>query len=266
MSGVRIGFVGAGRLGRPMVERLVAGGHELVVHARQPDARADLEELGVRTTDALDEVAADREVLLICVYDDRQLTEVADPLAAALPDGAVLASHVTGRVSTLSTLAGRYPAIGVVDAPVSGRAADVEAGQLTVLLGGPAAARCSVAAVVRSYADPVLEVGDLGAALAAKLVNNLLLGANLQLVGEAARLGEALGIAPTALLSALEHMSGGSRAGHLASERNSLTEFADVVAPFLLKDVSACRAQADELGVDAGLLLEVVRRGPFTLA
>ena len=57
--------------------------------------------LGVRPTAELAEAAAGADVLLLCVFSDEQLTEIADPLAAALPDGAVFASHVTGRASVL---------------------------------------------------------------------------------------------------------------------------------------------------------------------
>ena len=135
-------------------------------------------------------------MLLVCVFSDEQLAEVAGPLAAALPDGAVLASHVTGRESTLRSVAARFPAIAVVDAPVSGAPDDIRAGRLTVLLGGPADARARAAGVVRAYADPVIETGELGTALAVKLVNNFLFAANTQVLAEAVWLGEQLGVAP----------------------------------------------------------------------
>jgi 3-hydroxyisobutyrate dehydrogenase len=128
MGSSRVGFVGAGRMGLPMVERLAAAGHELVVYARRAESAAALDRLGVRPTSELAEVAAGTDVLLLCVFSDEQLAEVAGPLAAALPDGAVLASHVTGRASVLRSLADRFPAIGVVDAPVSGAPDDISAG------------------------------------------------------------------------------------------------------------------------------------------
>ena len=74
-----------------------------------PEAAADLDRLGVRSTSELAEAAAGADVLLLCVFSDEQLAEVAEPLAAALPDGAVFASHVTGRASVLRSLADRFP-------------------------------------------------------------------------------------------------------------------------------------------------------------
>jgi 3-hydroxyisobutyrate dehydrogenase-like beta-hydroxyacid dehydrogenase len=261
----RIGFVGAGRMGLPMVERLAAAGHDLVVYARRPETRSALEQLGVGHTGELREAAAGADALLICVFNDEQLAEIAEPLAGALPAGAVLASHVTGRESTLRTIAGRFPGIEVVDAPVSGGPAEIRAGQLTVLLGGSPPARARAAAVVRAYGDPVIETGELGTALAVKLVNNLLFAANAQLAAEAVRLGEALGLAPEPLLGALNQMSGASQASRRAAENTGLAAFAVRIAPFLRKDVAACLEQAAERGVDPGLLIDVARRGPLAV-
>jgi 3-hydroxyisobutyrate dehydrogenase-like beta-hydroxyacid dehydrogenase len=263
---MRVGFVGAGRMGFPMVERLAAAGHDLVVYARRPEAKDALSGLGVRHTAELTEAAAGVDVLLLCVFSDAQLSEIAGPLAAALPDGAVFASHVTGQESTLRAVAGAFPAIHVVDAPVSGGPAEISAGQLTVLLGGDPAARARAADAISAYGAPLIETGELGTALAVKLVNNFLFAANTQLAAEAVRLGEALGVSPGQLLGALEHMSGGSRAGdRIAAGGADLAAFATRIGPFMKKDVAACLDQAAERGVDAGLLIDVVRRGPLPL-
>jgi len=266
VDSMRVGFVGAGRMGFPMVERLAAAGHDMVVYARRPEASNALTGLGVRHTAELSEAAAGVDVLLLCVFSDAQLTEVAGPLAAALPDGAVFASHVTGRESTLRAVAGRFPAIRVVDAPVSGGPGEISAGRLTVLLGGDPAARERAAGAVRAYGDPVIETGELGTALAVKLVNNFLFAANTQLAAEAVRLGEALGLGPGQLLSALEHMSGGSRASdRIAAGGGDIAAFAARIGPFMKKDVAACLEQAAERGVEPGLLIDAVRRGPLPL-
>ncbi|MCD4524263.1 NAD(P)-dependent oxidoreductase [Nocardioides sp. cx-173] len=261
----RVGFVGAGRMGLPMVERMHAAGVDLIVYARRPEAAAALRELGVTTTDDLGEVGRGRDVVLACVYDDAQFAEIAEPVAASLSDGAIVASHVTGRVQTQHALAQRFPTVGFVDAPVSGTADDIRAGRLTVLLGGAPQDRTRVAEVVRAYADPVIETGDLGTALSTKLVNNTLLAANAQLLVEAVRLAEGLGITEQSLVSALSDMSGRSEASAYLTQSGSLTRFADRIGPFLRKDVAVCTEQIESLGLDTGLLLEVTRRGPLAL-
>lgn len=265
MKSSRIGFVGAGRMGLPMVKRLAAAGHDLTVYARRSQTRAELDQLGIGHTGELAAAAADADVLLICVFNDEQLTEIAGPLAGALPPGAVLASHVTGRESVLRAVADRFPGIDVVDAPVSGGPAEIQAGQLTVLLGGSPAARARAAGAVAAYASPVIETGELGTALAVKLVNNLLFAANAQLVAEAVRFGGDLGLAPELLLGALNQMSGGSQASRRAAEGGTMASFGPRIAPYLRKDVAACAAQAAERDVDPGLLTDVARRGPLAV-
>ena len=265
MGSLRVGFVGAGRMGLPMVERLAAAGHDLVVYARRAETQAALTGLGVRPTTELAGAAVGADVLLVCVFSDEQLTEIANTLAAALPDDAVFASHVTGRASVLRSLADRYPAVHVVDAPVSGAPDDITAGRLTVLLGGPPAARARAAEAVRAYADPVIETGELGTALAVKLVNNFLFAANTQVLAEAVWLGEQLGVAPGEMLSALNHMSGGSQVSRRAAVGADMAAFATRVGPFMKKDVAVCLEQAAERGVDPGLLIDVVRRGRLAL-
>jgi 3-hydroxyisobutyrate dehydrogenase-like beta-hydroxyacid dehydrogenase len=252
-------------MGLPMVERLAAAGHDLIVHARGASRAAELGRLGVCAVSELAEVAAGADVVLLCVFSDEQVAEIAGPLAAAMPDGAVLASHVTGRASTLRSVARRFPGIDVVDAPVSGAPDDIGAGRLTVLVGGVPAARLRTADVVRAYADPVIETGELGTALAVKLVNNFLFAANTQVLAEAVWLGEQLGVAPGQMLTALDHMSGGSEVSRRASAGADMAAFATRIGPFMKKDVAVCLEQAAERGVDPGLLIEVVRRGRLPL-
>jgi 3-hydroxyisobutyrate dehydrogenase-like beta-hydroxyacid dehydrogenase len=263
----RVGFVGAGAMGEPMVERLLAVGHEVHVHARRADVRERLTERGAVVTGQAADAAAEAEVFLSCLFSDPQLLEVGPAVVDALPSGAVLASHTTGSADLLRQLAdqGRSRGVSVVDAPVSGTDTDIRAGQLTVLLGGESAAVELVADVVRAYADPVLLTGGLGSALAVKLVNNLLFAAHVQLGAAAVNLGSRLGIPTQQLFEALGHMSGGSTALRYMAATGSAEEFGRRVAHFLHKDVAACEDAARERDVDPGLLLDVVRRGPLSV-
>jgi 3-hydroxyisobutyrate dehydrogenase-like beta-hydroxyacid dehydrogenase len=263
-----IGFTGAGRMGRPMVDRLVAAGHQVVVHARRAEARKELAAAGVTAVEDVREAAESARTMLVCLYSDAQLTELAPAILDALPRGAVLASHVTGTPATLEQLAerGRARAVEVVDAPVSGTDEAIRAGRLTVLLGGGAEAVKQVTDAVSAYSDPVLHTGVLGTALKAKLVNNLVFAANAQLLAAAAELAETLGIGERTLLDVLGCSSGGSRIGEYAAARGGITGFGAEAAPFMAKDVAACRTAAEELGVHPGLLFDVVSRGPLPLA
>lgn len=264
----RIGFVGAGQMGEPMVERLLAAGHEVVLHVRRPEARERFAAAGARVVATSREAATGSPVVLACVFSDAQLVEVAagpDGLLAGLGAGAVLASHVTGSAAALAALAAQVPEAHLVDAPVSGVADDIRSGTLTVLLGGAPEPVEAVAAVVTAYASPVLRTGALGSALSIKLVNNVLFAAHAQLAAEAVGLGRALGVEPILLVSALAQCSGRSYAVDTLTRLPDLATFERLAGPFLRKDVAACEHELEVLGQDAGLLGRVVREGPLQL-
>jgi len=175
-------------------------------------------------------------------------------------------SHTTGTLSTLEALRDASPAAPVIlDAPVSGTADDINAGTLTVLIGGPSDAVAAVSPILAAYADPVVATGALGSALALKLINNLLFAANAQLLAAATQLGEQLGLAPDVLLSTLQVCSARSHAADQAHRIGGMDRFAELAGPFLSKDIAACREAAAEAGVELGLLGTAVREGPLAL-
>lgn len=262
----RVGFVGAGRMGAPMVERLAAAGHDLLVHARSAPAQAHWQERRVATSADLADVATGADAVIVAVFTDAQLVEVAAEITPRLGRGSLLISHVTGAVDTLDRIAADNPQASVVSAPVSGTPDSISAGELTVLLGGDDPACEQAEHLVGAYANAVLRMGPRRAALAAKLVNNFLMAANAQLVAEGLHLGAQLGVQEEAMLAALQHMSGASQASRHIGRYGSPRAFADGVESFLAKDVAACIAGAAELGGDPGLLAEVVARGQLNLA
>jgi len=265
-----IGFVGAGKMGEPMVLRLVGAGFSVQVYARRPEVRERLAAAGAVPVESVAAVARDAGVVISCLFSDAQLLEVAAGaeglLANAGPD-TVVVSHTTGTVSTLTKLMAEFPDGPVlVDAPVSGGAHDIAAGKLTVLLGGPDDAVARAQPVLAAYADPVITTGGLGTALNLKLINNVLFAANAQLVAAAVSLAKNLEVPETSLFSALEHCSGGSRAAGYVQSAGGVESFAQVVAPFMRKDVAACIEAAADRGVELGQLRTVAETGPLDLS
>jgi 3-hydroxyisobutyrate dehydrogenase-like beta-hydroxyacid dehydrogenase len=177
-----IGFLGAGQLGEPMVNRLLGAGHEVLVYARRPDVRDRLAAQGATLADTVPELAAASDVLISCLFSDAQLLELGsgpDGFVANAKSDALFVSHTTGTVTTLQDLAATSPtALEVLDAPVSGTADHIAKGELTVLVGGPSEAVERARPVLEAYANPIVATGALGSALSIKLINNLLFAAN----------------------------------------------------------------------------------------
>jgi 3-hydroxyisobutyrate dehydrogenase-like beta-hydroxyacid dehydrogenase len=264
-----VGFLGAGQLGEPMVERLLGAGDDVLVYARREEARRRLAVKGAAIASSVADLASRSDILISCLFSDAQLRETAlgaDGFIANAKPGAVFVSHTTGTLSTLEALRDGSPAAPIVlDAPVSGTADDINAGKLTVLIGGPSDAVAAVTPILAAYADPVVATGALGSALALKLINNLLFAANAQLLAAATQLGEQLGVAPDVLLSTLQVCSARSHAADHAHRIGGMARFAELAGPFLSKDIAACREAAAEASVELGLLGTAVRDGPLAL-
>jgi 3-hydroxyisobutyrate dehydrogenase-like beta-hydroxyacid dehydrogenase len=264
-----LGFLGAGQLGEPMVERLLGAGHDVVVHARHEEIRRRLEVKGAAIADSVADLARGSDVLISCLFSDAQLRETGlgpDGFIANAKQGAVFVSLTTGALSTLEALRDSSPSAPVMlDAPVSGTVENIAAGTLTVLIGGPSDAVTAVTPILAAYANPVVATGALGTALALKLINNLLFAANAQLLGAATQLGAQLGVEPSVLLSTLQVCSARSHAAEQAQRVGGMDRFAELAEPFLRKDIAACREAAAEADVELGFLGTAVREGPLDL-
>ncbi|MDL4816342.1 NAD(P)-dependent oxidoreductase [Actinomadura opuntiae] len=257
-AAMRIGFVGAGRMGRPMVERLAGAGHDVLVLGRSPAARASLEELGVRAVARAADAAEGADAVLVCVFSDEQVRDVClgGDLLSGMPSGSVVVLHTTGSPDTAKAVADRAAAhgVGVIDCPVSGGPHDIAAGRLTLFAGGATADVATVRPALEAYGDPLVHVGELGAGQRVKLVNNALFAAQIGLLAHAVRLAEQLGVDEAALLAALPHASSASRALAGVAGRGSVAAFAQAVSGFLGKDVDVVRTIAAAQGADLGVL------------
>ncbi|MBP2451061.1 NAD(P)-dependent oxidoreductase [Mycolicibacterium lutetiense] len=253
---MRVGFIGAGRMGAPMVRRLADAGHQVRALGRDDEKRAAVAELGAEPVASPREAVSDAEVAIVCVFTDEQVRDLCPDLIDEMPEGAVLVLHTTGSPRTVEALAERGAArgIAVIDAPVSGGPHDIAAGSITVFAGGAESAVARARAVLKSYADPVLHVGPVGAGQRVKLVNNALFAAQIGAVAEGVKLGDRLGIDEATLLTALTHGSGASRALGAIAATGSADAFIARVGEFIGKDVAVVRTTASELDSNLGRL------------
>ncbi|ORA19956.1 NAD(P)-dependent oxidoreductase [Mycobacterium arosiense] len=263
-----VGFIGAGQLGEPMVLRLLEAGVPVTTYTRRPEVRDRVAARGARLAASVAELAAGSDILISCLFSDAQLMELGsgpEGFIANAKRGGIFVSHTTGTLTTLERLSDHPSAPTVLDAPVSGTADDIAAGTLTVLIGGHADAVQVVTPVLAAYADPIVPTGELGSALALKLINNVLFAANAQLVAAATELGTSMGIAPDVLLPALQVCSAGSRVATHIEQIGGIGPFTEIAGPFLRKDFAACLEAAAQAGADLGLLGDVVTTGPLPL-
>jgi 2-hydroxy-3-oxopropionate reductase len=249
-------------MGRPMVARLVAAGHDVRVLGRSDEKRSAIAQLGADAVADIAAVGAAADAVVVCVFTDEQVRQVclADGLVAAMPAGSALVLHTTGSPRTVESIAERASAhdVNVVDAPVSGGPHNAASGALTLFVGGADNTVARVHPVLSCYGDPVLHVGPLGTGQKVKLVNNALFAAHLGLLSGAVDLAAQLGVAEPALLTSLRHGSAASRVLDLVAAGGSVASFIDTAGEFVGKDVTVARSIAADLGSGLGVLDKVI--------
>jgi 3-hydroxyisobutyrate dehydrogenase-like beta-hydroxyacid dehydrogenase len=255
---VKIGFIGAGRMGRPMIGRLAAAGHDVSVLVRRPQARAAAEAAGL-PWGTVAATVRDADAVFVVVLTDEQVRSVClgpDGAIAAMRPGATLIQHTTSDPVTaeLLTAAGAERGIRVLDAALSGGPHDIAAGRLTLWVGGDEAVLAELRPVLESYASPVMFVGPAGHGQRVKLVNNALFVAQVGLAIDAVRLAGSLGIEEQAILAAVQHGSGASRALGVVARGGSVDTVAERLADLMLKDVTVVREVARRAGADLGII------------
>lgn len=254
---MKIGFVGAGRMGGPMVSRLAAAGESVVVHARSP-SRAEDRRDGCTAVAAVAEVAADADAVVICVHKDEQVRQVCfeNGLLDAMEAGSVLIVHTTGNPRTVLDIAEAvsHRGVRVVDAPVSGGPHDIARGRVTTFVGGTADAFSAASSVIGHYSEPSFHTGGLGSGQMVKLVNNAVFASNIAILGAAVDVGGQLGIDESVLARCLQRGSAGSMALDNVVRAGAFATFSEAVGEFLDKDVAVVRHVADDVGVDLGLV------------
>ncbi|OBI35419.1 6-phosphogluconate dehydrogenase [Mycobacterium colombiense] len=245
-----------------MMGRLVAAGHEVNALGRSAEKRSEVQQLGARAVNEAAEAGADADVVVLCVFTDQQVRDVCldTALLPSMPPGSTLVVHTTANPNTIEAVAERANGIDVVDAAVSGGPHDIEAGRLTLFVGGADQAVDRVRPLLGCYGDPVLHVGPTGAGQKVKLVNNALFAAQIGLLAESIRLGERLGVPESTLLTALQHGSATSRVLNLVAAGGCVASFIEVAGDFVGKDLAVVRGVAEELGDGLGALDDVIEK------
>jgi 3-hydroxyisobutyrate dehydrogenase-like beta-hydroxyacid dehydrogenase len=214
MSGERtaIGFVGLGNLGMGMASRLLEAGFAVVGSDRDESRLRTQEAAGGRRGD-LDSVFT-CEIVCVVTPDEAPVAEYFEGRTAS-PGVRTVLLHSTVLPAHAHELARTLAAVGatLVEAPVSGGPDAARRGQLTVLLGGSAEAVAAVDDVLTALASRSFALGEVGAASATKLANQLLMLAAVQAAHEALELTDAFRVDRSAALEAISAATGDTWVG-----------------------------------------------------
>ncbi len=202
---MKIGFIGLGNMGAPMAANLVAAGHEVIgfdLVAPCPD--------GVATAASAAQAARGRDVVITMLPNGAILRSVADEIIPEMDKGALFLDCSTVDVESARAVADQAQAAGrlAVDAPVSGGIGGAAAGTLTFMAGGSDAGFTMAKPLFDIMGQKAVHCGASGNGQAAKICNNMILGATMIVTCEAFALADKLGLDRQAMFDVVSTSSG----------------------------------------------------------
>ena len=260
-----IGFIGLGNMGAPMARNLAEAGHDVTGYdtaTAPPD--------GVAAAASAAEAVENAEIVLTMLPDGDILRAVAAEVVPAMRAGALLIDCSTVDVDSARAVAARAEEAGLgwLDAPVSGGIGGAEAGRLTFMVGGTPEALRRAMPLLDVMGARTVHCGPAGNGQAAKICNNMILGATMVVTCEAFAMAEKLGVDPQRMYDVASTSSGQSWSlttycpvpgvgPEAPSDNDYKPGFA---AELMIKDLGLAQAAAAAVGAPTPLGAEALRQ------
>ncbi|WP_027158914.1 NAD(P)-dependent oxidoreductase [Methylobacter luteus] len=252
------GMIGLGAMGTGMARNLASAGYLTGIYNRTAATAQSLAEgLGVTAYAQPEALAAEVDIVLICVSADQDVLDVVNAIVLTIKPGSVVIDMSTVSSETAKKAATILAEKQVVflDAPVSGGVEGANKGTLAMMVGGDADALEKVRPVLEAMASRIMHMGPTGAGQNTKAVNQIMAAGINQAVTEALAFGQAQGLPMDKVIDVI---SGGA-AGNWFLQHRGPTMTRDTFAPgFKLalhhKDLKICQAMAWQIGASTTLI------------
>lgn len=194
-----IGFIGLGRMGRPMASNLCRKGFRLTVNDINPAAVAELEQLQASSAPSVAKVTQKSDIIITMLPNSAVVEDVvarADGIIANAKPGALILDMSTVDPETTDRLAAmaRAKGLGYVDAPVGRLASHADRGESLFMVGGSIADFERVKPLLEAMGTTIYHCGDVGTGTRTKLVNNFLAISSCEMNAEALALSQRFGL------------------------------------------------------------------------
>ncbi len=215
----KIGFIGVGIMGGPMVKNLIKAGYAVTAYDVVPAALESVSQAGA-SVGASARAVAQANPVVITMLPDSPDVEVAvlgpDGVFAGAQPGTLLIdmSTISPVVSRKIAVEGQKRKLRVLDAPVSGGDKGAIAGTLSIMVGGEPADFEAARKVFEAVGKTITHCGPHGAGQVVKACNQIVVAVTIEAVSEALVLGSKAGVKPETILKVL----GGGLAGNKVME------------------------------------------------
>lgn len=254
----RIGYIGLGIMGTPMARNLLRAGYDLTVWNRTHEKAAVLARDGATVADSPAEVARDVEAVCINVTDTPDVEQVIFGKQGILEGNPgdtaelVVIDHSTISPSATRQFAQRLAeqSVAMLDAPVSGGDLGAQRGELSIMVGGEAAAFERCRPLLEVNAGRLTHVGPIGSGQLTKAANQVLCAVHMVALCEAMALAKAQGLDLQAMLQVTGAGAGGSWALNNLGPKIAAGDLEPAfMIDLILKDLEIVRDEARRCGL-----------------
>lgn len=195
----KVGFIGLGRMGRPMASNLCRKGFRLTVNDINAEAVHELELLQASSAATVAEVSAGSDIIVTMLPNSaivEQVVAQADGIIANAKPGSLILDMSTIDPDTTDRLAKQAAAKGIafVDAPVGRLASHADRGESLFMVGGTVKDFERVKPLLEAMGSTIYHCGEVGSGTRTKIVNNFLAVSSCQLNAEALGLSQRFGL------------------------------------------------------------------------
>lgn len=208
---MKIAFIGLGNMGAGMAAVLVLAGHDIVAFDVSPDALVNAKAAGCSVATSVGHAVAACDAVVTMLPNGQIVKSVyLSDIIGHAPAGAFLMDCSTIDVATARLIgqAARDGGYRFVDAPVSGGIAAAQSGQLTFMVGGDNDGFNAAQPILSAMGKAVIYAGESGSGQAAKICNNMLLGASMVATCETFVMAQKLGLNPQTFFDIASKASG----------------------------------------------------------
>ena len=212
---VRIGFIGLGKMGKPMARNLIRAGFTVTVHNRSQPAVAELSREGAKTASSPKEVGAESDVVLLSLPSTDSVRDVifgGGGIVEGLKPPGIIVDTSTIDPEASRSFSNRLmeAELPFLDAPVSGGPEGAAKGTLTFMVGGPKDAFDDCQLIFKTLGGNIFYMGETGSGEATKLVNQLLVPIHTLATAEALKLAAGQGLDLEKVIEVIKTSAGDS--------------------------------------------------------
>jgi 3-hydroxyisobutyrate dehydrogenase len=250
---MKAGMIGLGAMGLGMARNLAKAGYLTAVYNR---TAAKTAEFNVAAFQSPEELAAEVDIVLICVSADQDVLNIVEAIALTIKPGSIVVDMSTVSRETAKKAAASLAEkqVAFLDAPVSGGVEGAKNGTLAMMVGGDVEALEKARYVLEAMAARIIHMGATGSGQATKAVNQIMGAGINQAVTEALAFAQTQGLA---MAKVIDVISGGASGNWFLQHRGATMTQGTFAPGFKLalhhKDLKICQTMAAQTGVSIPL-------------